>query len=131
MGAPLVVAYGVQALVSLAAVAALIAMLRRTRDPRLQIAATACASLLATPFVLDYDLTLLALPLALVFSRARGKFPPCEKFLPYEKSALLAAYVLPAVARPLALYAHLPLAPLTLALLLLSLMRRVNAEASA
>ena len=90
------------------------------------MAATACAGLLATPFVLDYDLTLLALPLALVFSRgSRGKF------LPFEKSALLAAYVLPAVARPLALYAHLPLSPLALGLFLLTLMRRVNAEAAA
>ena len=126
LGAPLAAAYGVQALVSLAAVAALISMLRRTRDPLLQMAATACAGLLATPFVLDYDLTLLALPLALVFSRgSRGKF------LPFEKSALLAAYVLPAVARPLALYAHLPLSPLALGLFLLTLMRRVNAEAAA
>jgi hypothetical protein len=126
LGAPLAAAYGVQALVSLAAIAALILMLRRTRDPLLQMAVTACAGLLATPFVLDYDLTLLALPLALVFSRGSR-----EKFLPYEKSALLTAYVLPAVARPLALYAHLPLSPLALGLFLLTLMRRVNAEAVA
>jgi hypothetical protein len=120
-GAPLGLAYGVQALVSLSAVVALVVLLRRTRDAHLQMAVTVVAGLLATPFVLDYDFTLLALPLAVACSRALR-----EKFLPFEKSALLAAFLLPAVARPLALYADLPLSPLALALLLASLAQRVN-----
>jgi hypothetical protein len=125
VGAPLPLAYGVQALVSLAAVAVMIRLLRRTPDALSQMAVTAVAGLLATPFVLDYDFTLLALPLAVVLSRAlRGKF------LPFEKSALLAAYLLPAVARPLALFADAPLSPLVLALFLAVLAQRVNKEAA-
>jgi hypothetical protein len=125
-GAPLVLAYGVQALISLAAVATLGLLLGRTRDAQLQMALTAIAGLLATPFVLDYDFTLLALPLAVALTRALS-----GGFLPFEKSALLAAYLLPAVARSLALHAFLPLSPVVLALFLASLAQRVLQEKKA
>ncbi|MCI4677773.1 DUF2029 domain-containing protein [Rhodoblastus acidophilus] len=124
-GAPFQLAYVVQAPVSLAAAVSLVFLLRRTGDARMQIALTVVATLLATPFVLDYDFTLLALPLAVVLTRALR-----TGFLPYEKILLLAAYMLPGVARVLALYALLPLSPFVLALLFASMARRVSLEAS-
>jgi alpha-1,2-mannosyltransferase len=81
------------------------------------------ATLLATPFLLDYDLTLLAMPLAWLFSRACR-----DGFLPWERLALLAGFVLPLVSRPLATAAHIPLAPLVVLALVLCVVRRAATE---
>ncbi|MDB5736863.1 MAG: hypothetical protein JWO65_531, partial [Sphingomonas bacterium] len=58
---------------------------------------------------LDYDLAALAIPLAWLFGEGlrRG-------FLPWEKAALVAGYLLPLVARDLALDLGVPIAPLVL-----------------
>jgi alpha-1,2-mannosyltransferase len=71
------------------------------------------ATLLATPFALDYDLTLLAIPLSFVFRRGSS-----DRFLPYEKIVLFLGFVLPLAGRPMALSLGLPLAPAILAALL-------------
>ena len=119
LGAPLGFAYAAQIALSVAVAAALALLLRRTRDEQMQGALMAVAALLVTPFVLDYDLTLLAVPLAVLFAQARA-----SSFAPYEKSILLVAFMLPAFSRALAQYAHLPLAPLVLVLLFAALARR-------
>jgi hypothetical protein len=124
LGGGVALAYGAQIALAGGILLALAVLLRRTPDAALQGALMVVAALLTTPFVLDYDLTLLALPLAVVFARAAP-----AQFLPYEKSVLLAAFVLPAVSRPLAQHAHLPLAPVVLLLLFVALARRVRAEA--
>jgi hypothetical protein len=120
LGGGVALAYGAQTALALAVALALVVALRRTRDALEQGALVAAATLLATPFALDYDLALLALPLALLLSRALA-----TEFLPYEKILLLAAYALPAFARPLAQTVHLPLAPAILLLLFCALVRRV------
>ena len=120
LGGGVALAYGAQAALALAVILALVAALRRTGDALEQGALIAAATLLATPFALDYDLALLALPLALLLSRALA-----TGFRPYEKILLLAAYALPGFARPLAQAVHLPLAPAILALLFCALVRRV------
>lgn len=63
------------------------------------------AALLATPFVLDYDLALLGLPIVLLArdGSERG-------FLPWEKTILAAAWALPLFARGVAQMTHLGLA---------------------
>lgn len=111
--APPALAYAAQILV--AAIAAL-ALVRVTRTRGVASGGAAAfavaASLLMSPFLLDYDLTVAAIPLAWLFSEGlrRG-------FRSWEKSALALAYMLPLLARPLALATGLPIAPLVLAAL--------------
>jgi hypothetical protein len=79
--------------------------------------------LLATPFLLDYDLTLLALPVAWLAGE-QG-----ERALPWERTALVAAFFLPLCARPLAEFAGIPATPLVAAALLCLSLRRCGAAA--
>lgn len=69
-------------------------------------AAMATAALLASPFVLGYDLLLLAIPLLWIVCEA-GR----TGFLPWEKPVLAAAFMLPLLSTPVADRLHLPLAP--------------------
>ena len=82
-------------------------------------AVLAAATLIATPFLLDYDLTLLAVPLAWLFREAVR-----EGFRPWDKLILLGGFMLPLAARPLALAAGLPIAPLVILALLFCVVRR-------
>ncbi len=124
LGAPLNLAWGLQAV---SALVAIIGMWRITRMTRGQAsgAALVCATLLTTPFLLDYDFTLLGVPLAWLFNRARD-----EGFLAWEKIALLAGFVLPLAARPLAMSLHLPIAPLVVLGLLTCIHRRAQTAPS-
>jgi hypothetical protein len=79
---------------------------------------------LTTPFVLDYDFTLLAVPLAWLFAQARR-----SAFLPWEKTILLAAFVLPIVARLVGILTHVALAPWIIAALLWCVLRRARLPA--
>jgi alpha-1,2-mannosyltransferase len=100
-------AYGLQVAVALGVVAALIVLHRRAFRSAAEGPAIAAAALLGTPFLLDYDLTLLAIPLAWLFRRSATM-----GFLPGEKVALALAYLLPLIARPLAGAIGLPLSPI-------------------
>ncbi len=113
-------AYGAQIAAALAALAALVTALRRERDARRQFALVATLTCLTTPFLLDYDLTLLIVPIAILTDEGLQ-----AGFRPYEKTALVAAYLLAGVARPLAQYAHLPISPLVVAALAAVLWRRM------
>ena len=77
------------------------------------------AALLASPFLLDYDLVILAAPLAWMVSEGMR-----TGFRDWEKTGLAAAFVLPAVSRTLATQIHLPLAPFVLAGLFALILRR-------
>jgi hypothetical protein len=79
--------------------------------------------LLATPFLLDYDLVLLALPIAWL-AVEQG-----ELTLPWERVALVTAFFLPLCARPLAEFAGIPATPLVAAALLGLSLRRCGASA--
>jgi hypothetical protein len=118
-------AYGVQAAVGLAAAAILVQVMRRRASAQLapdtlaQGAALATASLLASPFILDYDLMFLALPLAwLVREQSNGGA------LPWEKTAMFAAFLLPLVSRLVAGRLGIPLGPPIVFALLLVVARR-------
>jgi hypothetical protein len=91
-----------QALVT--AIAALIVALVWRSQPALEIrvAVLCCATLLATPYLFDYDLALLAVPIALVARRGLQ-----DGFRAWEKSLLAALWLLPLIARTASLY-HLP-----------------------
>ena len=63
LGGPLWLGWAVQGITSLAAIATLTWAGGKTTDVLAQASLTACAALLASPFLLDYDLMLAALPL--------------------------------------------------------------------
>ena len=115
----LALAWGAQIATSVAAVAALWLIERRAFRAPAEGAAIVCAGLLASPFVLDYDLTLLAIPLLWLLREGLR-----TGFLPYEKALLALAFVLPLVARATAGAVGLPLAPLVIAAIFALAMRR-------
>jgi hypothetical protein len=126
LGGPTPLAYAAQGACLLATAAGLVWALRRRPRSRAEAPLIVLASLLASPFLLDYDLAILAFPLAWL---AREGL--MSGFRPWEKTVLLAAYVLPLFARSLAMQAHLPLAPLALGALFVLVLRRTDSEITA
>ena len=112
-------AYGVQAAFAAFAAGALLWLRRRAPKSAAEGPAMIVAALLASPFLLDYDLVILAAPLAWMLREGAAK-----GFLSWEKLLLLAAFALPAVSRMLASEARLPLAPVVMAALLVAILRR-------
>jgi alpha-1,2-mannosyltransferase len=126
LGGPVGLAYAAQAAVIVYVAAGLARSHRRSPRGPAEPALLVTAALLGSPFLLDYDLVVLAFPLAwLAGVGAR------DGFRPWEKLALLAGFALPLIARPLALAAHLPLAPLVLLALFQLLLRRSSDFAGA
>lgn len=124
-GGPLPVAYGAQAIVAAAAAGGLVWLHRRAPNSGAEGPAMIVAALLASPFLLDYDLIILAAPLAWMLREGASR-----GFLSWEKTILLAAFVLPAVSRTLATDARLPLAPFVLVALFVAVLRRGTADAA-
>jgi alpha-1,2-mannosyltransferase len=118
-GGPIGLGYAVQAAFAAAAAAGLVWLRRRAPGSPAFGPAMIIAALIASPFLLDYDLVILAAPMAwLVSEGARSGFRD------WEKTTLAAAFVLPAVSRTVASTAHLPLAPFVLAGLFVLVLRR-------
>ena len=117
---PVAGAYALQALMALAAAAAVGIVFHSRRNDQGAAAALIAGTLLASPFLLDYDLMLMAVPLAWLFSQGVS-----EGFRPWEKTGLMAAFLLPAVSRMLATDLDIPIGPPVLAMLFLLVLRRV------
>ena len=93
LGVPIATAYTAQFALT-CGIAAILARLAWRRGFTLELgAATLAGTVLATPFVLDYDLVLLAFPIALLAVR------PSQ---PWERSAAAMAFITPVFARSLA-----------------------------
>ncbi len=108
--APLWLAYGAQILLALTVIASACFIIRRHRPDHFALSALmVSATLLMTPFMLDYDLLLSAIPLGWLIMNGLK-----DGFRPWEKIVALAMFILPLFARSLALNLHLPLAPLVL-----------------
>ncbi len=108
LGAPLKLAYALQTLLTVIVLAMLArASWRAAYTPALAAAMLAGATL-TSPFILDYDLLLLAFPLV---------FLAGQEFRPWEKSVAMLAFVVPAIARPLGFAQGIPVAPPILFLL--------------
>jgi hypothetical protein len=107
---PLWLAYGAQILLALGVIVSACFIIRRHRPDHFALSALmVSATLLMTPFMLDYDLLLSTIPLGwLIMSGLKDGFRPWEKIM------ALVVFVLPLFARSLALNLHLPLAPLVL-----------------
>jgi hypothetical protein len=119
---PVTAAYLAQGVFALFAAATVAVVARRTRDLDALGPVMAAAAVLATPFLLDYDLILLAVPLAWGLREGAR-----TGFLPWEKTVLAAGFVLPLVSRLAAGAAGLPLAPAILTAVLLVTARRALA----
>lgn len=116
-------AYSAQAAVAIAAASLLWRIWRSEASLLLRAGATGAAMLLSTPFVLDYDLVLLALPVAALTTEGLK-----TGFKPYEKSILAAAWILPAAARLTAVYSNIPLSPEIVLLLLVLIWKRTSTD---
>jgi alpha-1,2-mannosyltransferase len=122
-GADLPLAYGVQAALAVALAASLAWLWRSEVAFELKASALATASLLATPYVLDYDLVVLAVSIAF-FARdglRRG-------FLPGEISLLAAAWIVPLLTRSIAGLAAIPLGTIVLLMLYVLTLRRASRD---
>jgi hypothetical protein len=71
-----------------------------------EISALVSATMLCTPYVMDYDLVCLGVPMAWIAAEATK-----TGWRRWEKTVLLACYMLPLFARWLNIHAHLPLTP--------------------
>lgn len=118
LGGGVDLAYAAQGAVAIAVAAAVIYVWRKPVSMTVKGATLVTASVMATPYVLDYDLIVLALPIAWLAAEARK-----TAFLPWEKATLFAAFVLPIVSREIGAL-HIPVAPLVLASLLAFAVRR-------
>ena len=120
--APLALAYGLQAIMSLTALFLTLRLWRGAANMRLKGAALCLGTLLVTPFSMDYDLMLLAPALLLVAAEGKKR-----GFRPYELSLLTLLWLLPLVGRSLAGATHILLAPFAILALLLLIGRRAEA----
>ena len=114
-------AYALQGLMALAAGILVARIARHRPDPMAELVLLVVATLLSTPFLLDYDLVCLALPLAWVAADAQR-----TGWFAWEKITLLMAYILPIVARPLATASGITVAPIVIATLLLVVVNRIR-----
>ena len=105
-------AYLAQIAVALPVIGVLLFLARKTLSGVALGALVATAAALTSPYFLDYDLALLAIPLA--WATAQGVK---TGFLPWEKSILIFAFALPAFSRVIAFACGVPLAPLAVGLL--------------
>jgi len=118
---PIPAAYAVHAIVALLATIAVWHIWRASHDRQLQAASLMTATFLISPYVFDYDLAWLAFPiawLALIGLR--------DGWLPGEREALVAAWVLPVAMSPVVKLTHLQPAPFVFGWLLWLMLRRAS-----
>ncbi len=121
LGGGVGVSWAVQVAVSGVALAAVVGVAWRRPGARAEVATLAAGACLASPYLFDYDLTVMAVPLAWA-----GALAVRDGFRPWERLVLAAAFALPLVARPLAMEFDVPVAPPVLAALLAVVVRRAS-----
>lgn len=125
-GGGLGLAYGAQLSLAALVAASLVWLWRGDCAFRLKAAALAAGSLLATPYVLDYDMVVLAV--AIAFFAAHGLERGFERF---EITTLAAAWFAPLLARTLADTLWLPVGFLAMAALYAAIIARAARDLSA
>jgi alpha-1,2-mannosyltransferase len=126
LGGSVTLAYVAQGTVFVAVATSLAWLWRSKKAFALKAAALIAGSMLATPYLLDYDL-MIAAP-AIAFLAAHGL---SKGFAPYEKSALAFVFVAPLLTRAIAEQIYLPLGLLAVILLFGIAMRRAARDAAA
>ena len=117
-GASLATSYMLQGSVGLATLGTVLWVWRERVPFSMKAAALVTGTLLVTPYMVDYDLVLLAAPIAWLAYEGLH-----SGFLPWEKSILFLAWICPLLARPFSL-SGVPLTPLILAMMLVAIARR-------
>lgn len=125
LGGPVALAYGGQLAAALAAAAAVLWTWRRPAPLPLKSAVLAVAALLASPYSFDYDLTLLGLAVAWLAWSAAPAFAPADRKI------LALAWLMPAIATPIAAATSLQIGPLVLFGVLFYALGRVRGHANA
>ena len=119
-------AYVAQTLVAISVCVLLARIAARRPGAPAEGALMVSATLVCTPFLLDYDLVCLSLPIAWIVAEAQR-----TEWQPWEKIVVLAAYALPLLSRSVATMTGTPIAPIILVALLLIVARRAAAGQSA
>ncbi len=121
LGAPVGAAYAAQGITSIAAAFLLFRLWRSKAADDVKAAGLIIASLLASPYVVDYDLVILAPALALLVrdGMARG-------FGGYEKTIMLFAAFAPVIARPVGSATHVSMGLAALLALFVIILRRAR-----
>jgi lipid-A-disaccharide synthase-like uncharacterized protein len=109
LGGGVTLAYAVQAAISVTVCGVLVVLLRLRLGTTAEAPAVATAALLVSPFLLDYDLVLLAVPLAWAVREGAR-----TGFLPWEKLVLASGFLLPLLSRVSATWLGIPLSSLVL-----------------
>ena len=118
-GGSVPLAYAAQIALAVTLIATLAWLWRSDAAFELKAAALAVGSLLATPYVLDYDLVVLGLAIAYL-----ARLGLAQGFRSFEISALAAAWIVPLMSRGIAQITAIPLGLSVLLLLYLLIMRR-------
>jgi len=108
LGGSVGLAYALHGLLLAMVVAATLWIWRSPADGRLKAASLMTGAFLATPYVFDYDMVLLAPAMAALVSHGLEK-----GFRPFEKSFLAMAFAMPLLARQIAMAAFIPAGFLT------------------
>ncbi len=119
LGGSLSLAYGLHTVMAAVVCGALVHLHRRASRSEAEGPALVAAALVMSPYLFDYDLTILAIPLA--WCTCMGLR---DGFVRYEKVMLGVAFLLPLVSRTVALNLGLPLAPLVLLAVFALVMQR-------
>jgi Glycosyltransferase family 87 len=122
-GGSIDLAYAIQAAVTVTVAAALVWLWRSRADYSLKAAALPIASILATPYSLDYDLMVLA-P-SITFLAMHGLR---HKFSSFERTALAFVWIVPLVARTVAEAILVPLGVFAMLMLISLIMKRAAAS---
>jgi len=123
LGAPVLVAQGLQILIAAAAAAATLAAWRRKGPWPLKAGLACLATLIALPYAFDYDLVLLAVPIGAATMRAR--LQPAPTGVP---TSLAVLYAAPLLVSPLWSLLHVQLVPILILLGYGAIWRQLWAE---
>jgi len=109
LGAGVTLAAVLHGTVALTVAAVCVREWARSGDLRLRVALAAVGTTLLSPYLFDYDLVLLALPIAILTADGLD-----SGWMPGLRTLLVVAWVTPVLAAPLAQFAALPIMPVVL-----------------
>ncbi len=120
-GAPLSLAYSAHFIVAILVASAVWKVWRTYSSWRIRQSILVLASILASPYMMDYDLTLLALPIALIANEGIE-----YGWMPSERQILMMLWALPMLMVFLSFYTSIQVGPIVLLLAIVFLMRRAR-----
>jgi alpha-1,2-mannosyltransferase len=123
LGGPVTAAYALQGLVTAGAAVGCAWVWRQQVSMRLKGAALLVGALLSTPYVLDYDLVVLGMAVALLVAHGLE-----QGFQPWEKTVLALAWLAPSGGRAVAKLVLLPVGFLLLVAVFAFVVAHVRAE---